>query len=132
MRKMNLNLFYDFSTLVYFWIGISWLIEHSSFDLPSRWSKNKSPGARPPSSRVSTQGKYVASFSLHFTLSKHVLLWAYSRYTAPTWGTHLFQNVEQNMFKLVRYNQRQKTGTFYKYNLQLSLVLISYIYPDNI
>ena len=32
MRKMNLNLFYDFSTLVYFWIGISWLIEHSSFD----------------------------------------------------------------------------------------------------
>jgi hypothetical protein len=49
---------------------------------------------------------------------------------APTWGTHLFQNVEQNMFKLVRYNQRQKTGTFYKYNLQLNLVLISYIYPQ--
>jgi hypothetical protein len=42
MRKMKLNLFYDFSSLVYFWIGISWLIEHSSFDLPSRWSKNKS------------------------------------------------------------------------------------------
>jgi hypothetical protein len=27
MRKINLNLFYDFSNLVYFWIGISWLIE---------------------------------------------------------------------------------------------------------
>jgi hypothetical protein len=42
MRKMNLNLFYDFSNLVYIWIGISWLIEHSSFDLLSRWSKGKS------------------------------------------------------------------------------------------
>jgi len=39
---MNLNLFYDFSNLVYFWIGISWLIEPSSFDIPSRWSKGKS------------------------------------------------------------------------------------------
>ena len=28
-----------------------------------------------------------------------------------TWGLHLFQNVEQNMFKLIRYNQMQKTGT---------------------
>ena len=42
LYKMNLNLFYDFTNLVYFWIGISWLIEHSSFDLPSRWSKGKS------------------------------------------------------------------------------------------
>ena len=25
------------------------------------------------------------------------------------WGSHLFQNVEQNMFKLIRYNQMQKT-----------------------
>jgi len=28
-----------------------------------------------------------------------------------TWGSHLFQNVEQNMFNLIRYNQRQNTGT---------------------
>jgi hypothetical protein len=34
-----------------------------------------------------------------------------------TRGSHVFENVEQNMIKLIRYKQRQETGThFYLYD----------------
>ena len=58
--------------------------------------REKSPEPQHPSSWVSTQGKYAVSFSLHFTIRKHVLLWAYSRYMAPH-GVYIFSKMLINI-----------------------------------